>query len=335
MEQAYPQACKLQHYLIAPPDCLVSSQPDSRLSAPIDLHRVRQLFGEAGRIADSNFLRREIAARMHERLALVKIRPERVLDLGCGEGADFAALQEQYPEARLLGIDASLPMLAAARRSQAAARTSMISLLGKLLPKKPGARHEPAFDQLCGDYAQLPLKTACADLVWSNLALHWHPQPDLVFGEWRRVLRIDGLLMFSCFGPDTFREIRAAFAQADDAVHTLNFVDMHDLGDMLVNAGFSTPVMDMETITVTYESIDKLLADVRAWGGNPLLTRRRGLLGRGAWARVKQRLESLRRADGKVPLTFEVVYGHAFRPAPRKTADGESIIRLDLTRKRQ
>ncbi|HYD62917.1 MAG TPA: methyltransferase domain-containing protein [Noviherbaspirillum sp.] len=313
----------------------MSSQSDSRLSAPIDLHRVRQLFGEAGRIADSNFLRREIAARMHERLALVKIRPKRVLDLGCGEGADFGALQEQYPEARLLGIDASLSMLAAARSSQVAARTSMSSLLGKLLPKKLGARHEPAFDQLCGDYAHLPLKTACADLIWSNLALHWHPQPDLVFGEWRRVLRIDGLLMFSCFGPDTFREIRAAFMQADEAAHTLNFVDMHDLGDMLVNAGFSTPVMDMETITVTYETMDKLLADVRAWGGNPLLTRRRGLLGRGAWARVKQHLESLRRADGKIPMTFEVVYGHAFRPAPKKTAEGETIIRLDLPRRRR
>ena len=313
----------------------MSSQPESRLSAPIDLPRVRQLFGKSGRIADSNFLRREIASRMHERLALVKIRPERVLDLGCGEGADFAALQEQYPEAHLLGADASLSMLAAARNSQAAARTSMSSLLGKLLPKKLGARHEPAFDQLCGDFAQLPLKTSSTDLIWSNLALHWHPQPDLVFGEWRRVLRVDGLLMFSCFGPDTFREIRAAFAQADEAAHTLNFVDMHDLGDMLVNAGFSTPVMDMETITVTYESIDKLLADVRAWGGNPLVTRRRGLLGRGAWARVRQALESLRRSDGKIPLTFEVVYGHAFRPAPKMTADGEAIIRFDLPRKRQ
>ncbi len=313
----------------------MSSQPDSRLSAPIDLHRVRQLFGKAGRIADSNFLRREIASRMHERLALVKIRPERVLDLGCGEGADFTALQEQYPDARLLGVDASLPMLAAGRSSQAAAKTSMTSLLGKLLPKKLGARHEPALDQVCGDYAQLPLKTACSDLIWSNLALHWHPQPDLVFGEWRRVLRIDGLLMFSCFGPDTFKEMRTVFAQADDAAHTLNFVDMHDLGDMLVNAGFSTPVMDMETIMVTYESIDKLLSDVRAWGGNPLLTRRRGLMGRSAWGSVRRNLESLRRPDGKIPLTFEIVYGHAFRPAPKKTADGESIIRLDLPRKRQ
>lgn len=311
------------------------SSSDSRLSAPIDLHRVRQLFDKPERIADSNFLRREVSGRMHERLSLVKIQPQNVLDLGCGEGADFASLQELYPDACVLGVDASLPLLASARHGQSAAANSMSRLLGKLLPKWIGARHEPSFIQLCGDFSQLPLKAVSADLVWSNLALHWHPQPDLVFAEWRRVLRVDGLLMFSCFGPDTFKEIRSAFAQIDAAAHTLNFVDMHDLGDMLVNTGFSTPVMDMETITVTYESTEKLLADVRAWGGNPLLTRQRGLLGRRAWTRLMQTLESLRRADGRIPLTFEIVYGHAFRPAPKKTADGESIIRLDLPRRRQ
>jgi len=139
--------------------------------------------------------------------------------------------------------------------------------------------------------------------------------------------------MFSCFGPDTFKELRAAFAATDEMPHALSFVDMHDFGDMLVNVGFSTPVMDMETITVTYDSAEKLMADVRAWGGNPLLTRRRALLGRGAWRRVLQALDRLRRPDGKIPLTFEVIYGHAFRPAPRTTAAGEAIIRLDLRKK--
>jgi malonyl-CoA O-methyltransferase len=108
---------------------------------------------------------------------------------------------------------------------------------------------------------------------------------------------------------------------------------MHDFGDMLVNSGFSTPVMDMETITVTYESVDKLMADVRAHGGNPLATRRRGLLGRNAWRRVTEALEKTRRADGRLPLTFEVIYGHAFRPEPRTTAAGEAIVRLDLRKK--
>ena len=108
---------------------------------------------------------------------------------------------------------------------------------------------------------------------------------------------------------------------------------MHDFGDMLVNAGFSTPVMDMETLTVTYGSVEKLMADVRAMGGNPLDSRRRGLLGKQAWQRAMDVLEQSRRADGKIPLTFEVIYGHAFRPAPRTTASGESIIRFDPPKK--
>ncbi len=147
------------------------------------------------------------------------------------------------------------------------------------------------------------------------------------------MLRVDGLLMFSCFGPDTFKELRAAFAKVDAAPHALPFVDMLDFVDMLVEVGFSSPVMDMETITITYETVDKLMADVRAWGGNPLATRRRGLLGRRAWGRVVQALEQSRRADGKIPLTFEIIYGHAFRPVPRTTSRGETIVRFDLPKK--
>jgi malonyl-CoA O-methyltransferase len=300
------------------------------LSAPIDLVRVRGLFADSARVAESGFLRREIANRMLERLALVRIEPECVLDAGCGEGADLSALQKRFPQAMLFGLDASPSMLEQARQHQQAAQSAMRRLLQQWLPA--GGKNAGAA-LLCGNFSQLPLPLNAVDIVWSNLALHWHPQPDQVFVEWRRVLRTDGLLMFSCFGPDTFKEIRAAFAAVDQDPHTLPFVDMHDFGDMLVNAGFTTPVMDMETLTVTYTSVDKLLGDVRAWGGNPLDTRRRSLLGRDAWRRVQQVLEQNRRADGTIPLTFEVIYGHAFRPAPRKTSSGESIIRFDLPKK--
>ncbi|MES2024588.1 MAG: methyltransferase domain-containing protein [Pseudomonadota bacterium] len=308
-------------------------QPDSKLSAPIDLNRVRALFDDPARIVDSSFLRREIATRMHERLALVKISPEHVLDAGCGEGADLTTLQKRFPQTVMLGLDASPAMLAAAQESQVAALSSMNRLLQQWLPASMGLGKDSSASLLCGNFARLPLGINAVDLVWSNLALHWHPQPDQVFVEWRRVLRQDGLLMFSCFGPDTFKELRAAFAAADEEPHVLPFVDMHDFGDMLVNAGFSTPVMDMETLTVTYGTVEKLLEDVRALGGNPLDTRRRGLLGKKAWQRAVDVLEQSRGADGKVPLTFEVVYGHAFRPAPRATTSGESIIRFDPPRR--
>jgi malonyl-CoA O-methyltransferase len=297
---------------------MVSPQASSKLSAPIDLMRVRQLFDDPARIAPSDFLRREIASRMFDRLALVKTAPRQVLDAGCGAGADIAELQQRYPAAQVLGLDSAPAMLAAARATSPAPR----SLLSRLLPAKAG------IDLVCGDFGQLPFGPNSIDLVWSNLALHWHPQPDRVFAEWRRALRVDGLLMFSTFGPDSFRELRAAFATLDEAAHTLPFVDMHDFGDQLVEVGFTTPVMDMETITVTYDTAQALLADVRAFGGNPLDTRRRGLVGRAAWQRVLAALETQRRPDGKLGLSFEVIYGHAFRPAPKVTASGEAIVRF-------
>jgi len=297
-----------------------------KLSAPIDQVRVRALFGRPERVAPSDFLRREIASRMFDRLELIKLAPQRVLDAGCGAGADLALLQKSYPAAHIVGIDAAEAMARAAQ-GPASKSSSLNQLLSKLLPAKTG------IDTLCGDFAELPLGPNSLDLVWSNLALHWHPQPDRVFAEWRRVLRVNSLLMFSCFGPDTFRELRAAFAEADLAPHALPFVDMHDFGDQLVEAGFSTPVLDMEVITVTYDTPQALLADVRALGGNPLSTLRRGLMGKQAWRRMLDTLEKNRRADGKLGLTFEVIYGHAFRPAPKVTSKGEAIIRFDLPRK--
>jgi malonyl-CoA O-methyltransferase len=291
------------------------------MSAPIDQARVRSLFAQPERILPSDFLRREIAQRMHERLQLVKILPKQVLDAGCGAGADLALLQKTYPAAQILGIDAA-PAMARAAMAPAPATRSLNQMLSRLLPAKAGV------DLVCGDFGSLPFGANSLDLLWSNLALHWHPQPDRVFAEWRRVLRVDGLLMFSNFGPDTFVELRSAFAALDESPHTLPFVDMHDFGDQLVEAGFSTPVMDMERITVTYDSVASLLADVRALGGNPLDTRRRGLIGRAAWQRMLAAFEAQRRPDGKLGLTFEVIYGHAFRPAPKTTAAGEAIVRF-------
>ena len=300
---------------------MASPQSSSKLSAPIDLARVRNLFARPARVAPSDFLRREIAERMHERLSLVKLVPKQVLDAGCGAGADLALLQKTYPAAQIVGLDGAGAMARAAKAPSPAAR-SLNQLLTRLMPSKAG------IDILCGDYGNLPFGPGSLDLLWSNLALHWHPLPDRVFAEWRRVLRVEGLLMFSCFGPDTFSEVRTAFAELDAYPHTLPFVDMHDFGDQLVEAGFSTPVMDMERITVTYDTPQALLADVRALGGNPLESRRRGLIGRAAWQRVLDALEAQRRPDGKLALSFEVIYGHAFRPAPRTTASGESIVRF-------
>ena len=299
-----------------------SSSRAADMSAPIDVVRVRELFRRPERVAGSAFLRREVAGRMHERLALIKIDPQRVLDVGCGEGADLPLLQQRFAQASVFALDAAPEMLSIAKT----ACEKKISVWQRWLGGR-GSRCPPL---VAADFARLPLASQTFDVLWSNLALHWHPQPDLIFAEWQRVLRFDGLLMFSCFGPDTFQQLRNAMRQAGLNDSILPFVDMHDFGDMLVQAGFSAPVMDMEKITVTYRTTEQLIADVRSFGGNPLLNSKNFIYGRHILLSIKQSLEALRRVDGVIPLSFEIIYGHAFKPV-RKVA-GEAVIHFDWPR---
>jgi len=295
-------------------------------SAPINVTRLRKLFAQPSRCDGSQFLRREISTRMLERLSLIKIKPQQVLDAGCGEGRDLLALNQNYPDAQLIAVDAAVPMLRTARASSAATRTALQSFLGKLLGGHRLA--SPTALLSCANFAHLPVANHTIDLLWSNLALHWHPQPHAVLAEWARVLRTDGLLMFSCFGPDTFAELREAFQAQAMHARVLPFVDLHDYGDMLQAAGLADPVMDMEKITLTYPDTAALMADVRAFGGNPLQGRAPGLQGKRAWRRVLDSLDQQRDGDGRIRLTIEVIYGHAFRPVPKRNSSGEQIIRF-------
>jgi malonyl-CoA O-methyltransferase len=170
-------------------------------------------------------------------------------------------------------------------------------------------------------------------MLWSNLALAWTDDPAAVIGGWGRALATGGLAMFTTFGPDTLRELAAAFARADDAPHVHAFVDMHDLGDALLAAGFAEPVVDMEILTLTYPGPGALLAELHAAGfANVHVGRRRTLTGRGRWARMLRAYGDSAR-DGRVPATFEVVYGHAWKGRPRTTADGRAVIHLERPRK--
>ena len=287
----------------------------------IEPARVAKLFAHPLRVAGSGFLRREISNRMQERLDYLKISPKAVLDAGCGTGEDLLSLQQRYTQAQMIGVDISTAMLAETKASMATARSCLHRWISKLLRK-----NVPQLLQT--DVGAVPLHDASIDLLWSNLALHWHPNPAQVFAEWYRLMRTEGALMFSCFGTDTFKELRDAFALIDDAPHTLAFVDMHDVGDRLVHAGFPSPIMDREIITVTYETPQDLFADVRAFGGNPLIQRRRGALSRAQGMQIKRALEKLRGADGKIPLTFEIVYGHAFKFSQKQAAQGEAVVQF-------
>ncbi|RJX33067.1 MAG: methyltransferase domain-containing protein [Oxalobacter sp.] len=257
---------------------------------------------------------------MQERLDVLRIVPQVVLDAGCGEGDDLLALQQRYAKARMIGLDVSAAMLALAK-ALAAVKSPWQRWIGQFFRKDRTSLFQ-------ADFAATSLPNDSVDLLWSNLALQWHPQPFSVFQEWYRIMRPEGALMFSCFGIDTFKELRDAFALIDDAPHTLAFADMHDVGDQLLAAGFPSPVMDRETITLTYENAKDLVADVRAFGGNPLIQRRRGLLSRAQGARVMQALETMRDPNGFMPLTVEVVYGHAFKFASTRGVKDEAVVRF-------
>ncbi|MCG1043459.1 methyltransferase domain-containing protein [Mycetohabitans sp. B8] len=310
------------------------------------LRQLRQSFDRrAAQFRDVAFLPREIAQRMHERLQYIKLQPARVLDAGCGAGEDLEALRARFAQASVYGADLSRAMLVAAHSSgsggadaasgQPASAGGWRRLLPAALRHLASGRAQPR-DRVQADFGALPFAPECFDLLWSNLALQWHARPDQVFPEWQRVLKTGGLLMFSTLGPDTLRELRGAWALADDgaAQHVLDFVDMHDCGDMLVASGFEIPVMDMETLTITYSSPQSLLADVRRWGAMPPQgTRRgdvpRGLMSRGTYRRLLDALEAQRQPDGTIPLTFEVVYGHAWKAMARVTPEGHGIVRVD------
>jgi malonyl-CoA O-methyltransferase len=298
-------------------DTSTNPLPDFRLDRAL----LRRRFARAAAHCDeADFLYREVARRMDERLDFVRLAPRRILDLGCGAGADLARLGERYPKAERFGIDFAPPMLARARQRLAPRPGGLRRLLGKT---------DPAVRLIAADALHLPLPDASVSLIWSNLTLPAIADPLPVFREMRRVLADGGLATFSALGPDTLRELRAALpAHAGERVH--RFIDMHDIGDALLRAGFSDPVMDMEMLTLTYASLDELFADLRASGlNNAAAGRARGLGGRAGWAAARAYYETLRR-DDRLPVSVEIIQGHAWKAGPgaepASRHDGRSVV---------
>ncbi len=283
-----------------------------------DKKLLRRSFERAAATYDAAaVLQHEVCKRMDERLDLIKHQPALILDAGSGTGNALPALHARYPKARVIALDLALTMLQHGRQ-----HTQERTPWWKSLLRQPAS-------VLCGDIEQLPLANGSVDLVWSNLALQWMNDPDKAFAEFNRVLAPGGLLMFSTFGPDTLKELRAAFggaAGADAHTHVSRFIDLHDIGDILVKRGFADPVMDMEPFTLTYSDVRALMHDLKAIGAhNVTQARPPGLTGKSRFAAVTAAYEPLR-SDGKLPATFEVVYGHAWKPLPRVTASGKRVI---------
>lgn len=284
----------------------------------LDKRHIRRAFDRAAETYDAAAaLQHEVAGRMLERLSLFRQTPRIVLDAGSGTGFAATALSRHFPRASILELDLSPAML---RKSRDRGPRWL-----RYLPMANRRFH------LCADNERMPLRDKSIDLLWSNLSFQWSSDLERVLRETKRVLRPEGLLMFSTFGPDTLRELREAFAVKDAGIHVNRFIDMHDIGDMLVGCGYADPVMDMENFTLTYSSVRDLVRELKMIGAhNVNHGRRKSLSGPKAWNDVVTRYERLRNTQDRLPATFEVVYGHAWVPARRTGPGGRPVIDLKI-----
>lgn len=259
----------------------------------LDKAQMRRHFDRAAKNYDAAaILQREVGQRLYERLDYITIQPKTVLDLGCGTGFLTQKLLKQYPKAELIALDIAVNML-------------------KETQKCGGWFRKPKL--VCADAEALPLKNASVDLIISNLMLQWCNDLSASFAEMRRVLKPNGMVLFSSFGTDTLKELRASWQAVDQYTHTSTFADMHDVGDALMQAGFAQPVMDMDMITMTYHSVRELMQDLKQIGANNAHhAQRKSLTGKQRLLAFEQAYQCYQQADGLYPATYEVIYGHAW-----------------------
>ena len=293
-----------------------SAQPPE-VASRLDPAGVRNSFDRASADYEAAaVLQARVGDEVLERLDFFKLVPGTVLDLGAGTGRITGELKRRYRRANVVAVDLAPGMLREARKHMGLFRR---------------------FGRVCGDVRRLPFKDASVDIAVSNLMLQWCDDLDLAFREVRRVLKPDGLFAFTTFGPDTLKELRNAWAAVDDYSHVNTFIDMHDIGDALVRAGLTEPVLDVERMTLTYADVLALMRDLKAIGAhNVTAGRSRALMGRNALRRVAAAYEPARR-EGRIPATYEVVYGAAWGRAGKRAAsavDGEVRISPSAIRHR-
>ncbi len=261
----------------------------------IDKNRVAASFSRsANDYAEYAVLQKMVTDRLLERLQLVSIVPKVIVDAGSGSGGAARQLKKMYRGAEVIQLDLSLDMLCKAR-----------SLDSLFFSKQ---------HFVCGDVEKLPLAKNVTELFFSSLMLQWCNDLDVAFTQVKNTLKKQGLFLFATLGPDTLKELRSSWAAVDDGVHVNTFMDMHDVGDALVRAGFVEPVMDVENITMTYEDCFSLMKDLKALGANNADTeRRKGLTGKNEMKNMIAAYENFR-VEGRLPASYEIVYGHAWTP---------------------
>ena len=277
----------------------------------LDQARLRLFRQRAASTYDqADFLLRETGERMFSRLDYIKYQPSTILDLGAATGYFSHKLLNHYEARHIIALD-NAPML-------------LQQVMQRQNAWKRWFRRKK-LSTLCADTCQLPLPSQSVDMIWSNLSLLWHATPDQTLAECYRVLPAGGLFMFATLGPDTLKELRQAFMGIDHYQHVHDFIDMHDIGDALIHQGFSAPVMDLEYLTVTYTSLQDLFWDLKQSAMNNVGTNRcPGLMGRAAWQQMLNQYEVFRQSD-ELPVTYEIIYGHAWKGEPKVLTDQQTI----------
>jgi malonyl-CoA O-methyltransferase len=285
------------------------------MSPPFDTQQIRRAFGRAApAYAATAVLQQEVETRLLERLDYVTQAPARILDVGCGPGRASAALKRKWPKAQVIALDLALPMLREARKRAGSWR--------------------PRFARVNADATALPLPDASVDLLFSNLCIQWVADLPALFAEWRRVLVPGGFVSLATFGPETLRELRDAFALADETEHVSRFAPIQAVGDALLGSGLRDPVLDTDLFTLTYAEVRGLMRELRAIGaGNALATRRRALTGKARMQRMFEAYEVHRR-DGVLPASYEVIYAHAWGapPGQPRREGGVDLAAVPLSR---
>ena len=279
---------------------------------PLDAVALARVLRRLQQAREAPWLHAEVARRMAERLPIIKLRPERIIDWWSFLGAGRAALAQTYPKAQITAVEPD------GQRRDATAAACHAPWWSPKRWRGGGPR----------TLLETEVEPGSAQLVWANMVLHGVADPQALMVQWHRALAVDGFLMFSTLGPGSLQRLRELYAAQGWPPPFAPFVDMHDLGDMLLQAGFADPVMDQETITLTWPNAQALLAELRALGGNVDPARHRGLRGRRWHERLIERLQARCGASGRIGLEFELVYGHAFRPLPRVRVSAETAVPL-------
>lgn len=249
---------------------------------------------------------REIGHRLFQRLEYLKINPTYVLDLGCGVGYFSKLLKKQYPNAIIISLDLAYDMLKECKKTQTWLR---------------------GWPLVNADMSNMPFASGLFDLVFTNQVIHWAPSMTHLFRELNRVMKPNACLMFSSLGPDSFQELRSHQSHA----HANQFIDMHHLGDCLMTEFFSDPVVDRENLIAHYASFSELIQSLKKQGViNINSSRNPGLTGKQSWQAFKNSVLEFRTNEGKLPLTYEVVYGHAWK-GERSRVDKGIEVRIPLS----